>query len=397
MTGKIRSILCSTAAFAALTASAGAIAQQVEQPADDEAADSSEIVVTATRQSQSLNKVPLSVSAFTRDAIDSRGIRDFTDIIRQTTGVTFERSNTTTNIAIRGVNSSVGAATTGIYIDDVPIQIRQLGYGGGNVYPLVFDLDRVEVLRGPQGTLFGAGSEGGTVRFITRQPSLSAPHVYGRAELSGSEHGAASGEAGISLSGPFVNDTLGVAASIYYRRDGGYVDRVYAGTVANPSSTTNPPIVEKNANYNDSFVGRAALTWQPTPDLKITPSFYYQEVDANDSGENWERFSDYSRHIFRNGDPVRENSADIFKLTSLNISYNLGPVDIIGVGSYFDRRQRFIQDYTTFDQTLFTGPNLPFFADQQAPAFFEIDQKNWTGELRIQSNRPEPVYPLDPP
>lgn len=86
---------------------------------------------------------------------------------------------------------------------------------------MVFDLDRVEALRGPQGTLFGAGSEGGTVRFITQQPSLDAVKVYGRAEGSATEHGAANGEGGISISAPIIAGKLGIAASGYYRRDGG--------------------------------------------------------------------------------------------------------------------------------------------------------------------------------
>lgn len=220
-------------AFAALIAADPALAQAAGAADETAGADSTasgEIIVTATRKSESINKVPLSVSALSREALDSRGIRSFSDVIRQTPGVSFEKSNTTTNIAIRGVNSSVGAATTGIYIDDVPIQIRQLGYGGGNAYPVVFDLDRVEVLRGPQGTLFGAGSEGGTVRFITQQPSLDVVKVYGRAEASATQHGAANGEGGISISAPLIEGKLGIAASGYYRRDGGFVDRISSFT-----------------------------------------------------------------------------------------------------------------------------------------------------------------------
>lgn len=367
----------------ALIASTSVAAAQ-EAASEDNGESAGEIVVTATRQSQSINKVPLSVSALSRDALDSRGIRDFSDVIRQTPGITIERSNTTSNISIRGVNSSVGAATTGIYIDDVPIQIRQLGYGGGNAYPVVFDLERVEVLRGPQGTLFGAGSEGGTVRFITQQPSFGDLKIYGRTELSATEHGGANGEAGLSLSGPLVADTLAFAASGYYRRDGGFVDRI--------SSFTNQ-VVDKNANRSDSYVGRVALTWQPTPNVKITPSFFFQDVKSNDSAESWELYSNYDNNIFRNANQVREWSRDKFYLSALNISVDLGGVDLIGVGSYFDRRQEFVQDYTTFDQTLFTGVNsLPLFPDQQAPANFLVAQKNWTGEVRLQSKQTDSKF-----
>jgi len=383
----VRQFLLTTALCALPTM---AFAQSSPEPQAAEAGETAEIIVTATRQAQSLNKVPLSISALTRDAIDSRGIREFSDIIRQTPGVTFERSNTTTNIAIRGINSTVGAATTGIYIDDVPIQIRQLGYGGGNVYPVIFDLDRVEVLRGPQGTLFGAGSEGGTVRFITPQPDLSDLRIYGRSEIAATEGGETSGEAGISVAAPLAADKLGIAASGYWRRDGGFVDRVFAGTQANPSGVTNPPVVDRNANRNDSYVGRVALTWQPTADVKITPAFFFQQIDTDDSAESWELFSDYDNNVFRNGNRLPEWSRDRFYLASLNTTIDLGGVDLIGVGAYFDRTQRFQQDYTNFDQTLFTATNaLPFFDDQSAPSLFEVSQRNWSGEIRLQSTRPE--------
>jgi outer membrane receptor protein involved in Fe transport len=158
-----------------------------------------EVVVTATRQAQALSKVAISVAAYTRQALDEQDVKDIEDITRLTPGLVFQTTRTTTNIAIRGVNSTAGAATTGVYIDDTPIQIRVVGYGGGTAYPEVFDLDRVEVLRGPQGTLFGAGSEGGTIRYLTPPPSLTAYSAYGRAEVADTEHGDPSYEIGAAL------------------------------------------------------------------------------------------------------------------------------------------------------------------------------------------------------
>ena len=374
----------SVSPLALLIATQPAFAQAANQPATDVAEDEAqagEIIVTATRQSQSINKVPVSISAFSQEKLDARGIRDFTDVIRQTPGITFERSNTTTNISIRGINSDVGAATTGIYIDDVPIQIRQLGYGGGNVYPVVFNLERIEVLRGPQGTLFGAGSMGGTVRFITAAPSMDKLKIYGRSEIAATQYGGPSGEAGLSVSGPIVTDKLGFAASGYYRRDGGFVDRI---------SSFTGQVVDKNANRTDTYVGRLAVTWQPVESVKITPSVFFQNLRANDSAETWERFSDYDDKLFQNANQVREQSRDRFTLASINTTVDLGGVDLIAVGAYFDRRQSFVQDYTTFDQNLFTGQNrLPQFPDQQAPSDFLVAQKNWTGEVRLQSTTPD--------
>ena len=102
-------------------------------------------------------------------------------------------------MTIRGVVGSVGAATTGVYIDDMPIQVRNIGTSAGTVLPTVFDLERVEVLRGPQGTLFGAGSEGGTVRFIQPQPNLQQSSGYARTEIANTQDGDVSYEAGLAL------------------------------------------------------------------------------------------------------------------------------------------------------------------------------------------------------
>ena len=118
-----------------------------------------EIVVTATRREENINRVPISVTAFSQEMIDQKGIKDFQDIVRFTPGVSIDTSGTNA-ISIRGISSSGGAGTTGIYIDDTPIQMRALGFNPDDTLPKTFDLDRVEILRGPQGTLFGAGLGG---------------------------------------------------------------------------------------------------------------------------------------------------------------------------------------------------------------------------------------------
>jgi outer membrane receptor protein involved in Fe transport len=140
-----------------------------------------EITVTATRREESLSKVPISVSAFSQEQMDSRGLKQIDDVVRYTPGLTLTRlSNGSNNIAIRGISSGAGAGTTGVYIDDTPIQVRNLAYSSGTVFPALFDLERVEVLRGPQGTLFGAGSEGGTHPNLPRVEGLFGVHA-GRA------------------------------------------------------------------------------------------------------------------------------------------------------------------------------------------------------------------------
>ena len=149
-----------------------------------------EIVVTATRREEGISKVPISITAMSQDMLDQKGIRDITELVRFTPGVSIDTSGTN-QISIRGISSSAGAGTTGIYIDDTPIQMRELGFNPDETLPKTFDLDRVEVLRGPQGTLFGSGSEGGTIRYIMTQPSVSQESTYMRSEASYTEYGAA--------------------------------------------------------------------------------------------------------------------------------------------------------------------------------------------------------------
>src|SRR5579859_5416424 len=241
-----------------------------------------EIVVTATRREESISKVPISVTAFSQDMIDQKGIKDFQDIVRFTPGVSIDTSGTNA-ISIRGISSSGGAGTTGIYIDETPIQMRALGFNPDDTLPKTFDLDRVEVLRGPQGTLFGSGSEGGTVRYIMNQPSVTKESTYARSEVSFTRYGDPSYEVGVAHGGPLVNDVLGYRASVWYRYDGGWIDRIDPTTL---------DVVDRRANHANTIAARLALLVQPVEGLKITPSFSYQNARKHDISSFWPAYSD---------------------------------------------------------------------------------------------------------
>src|SRR5450755_4123150 len=246
----LRTLIVGAGACLATAASANDAATAAEPTA---AGGLEEIVVTATRREESINRVPISVTAFSQDMIDQKGIKDFQDIVRFTPGVTIDNSGTNA-ISIRGISSSGGAGTTGIYIDDTPIQMRALGFNPDDTLPKTFDLDRVEVLRGPQGTLFGAGSEGGTVRYILTQPSVTKESTYARSEVSFTQYGEPSYEAGVAHGGPIIDGTLGFRASAWYRRDGGWIDRV---------DPTSGAVVDGNANHDQTLVLRLAGIWKP--------------------------------------------------------------------------------------------------------------------------------------
>ena len=267
-----------------------------EAPAASAGVGLEEIVVTAQRRTERLQDVPISISAYSSEQMDVQGVRTVDDIARLTPGITFQRTdarNTAmSSISIRGIASAAGAATTGIYIDDTPVQVRALGAGATafNAFPQVFDLDRIEVLRGPQGTLFGAGSEGGTVRFITPQPSLTHMSGYVRSELGYTQGGDPSFEAGAAFGAPIVEDKLAFRVSAWFRRDGGWVDRtewdhtstqVYPPTAPTPASVTNS--VGMASNWQNSSAVKGALLFSPVEGLTITPSIYYQKMQLNDT------------------------------------------------------------------------------------------------------------------
>jgi outer membrane receptor protein involved in Fe transport len=369
-----------------------------------------EIVVTATRHEENLSKVPISITALSQDSMDVRGIKDFSDIARFTPGVTIDRTGSNT-ITIRGIGSAGGAGTTGIYIDDTPIQIRSLSQNPVDALPKTFALDRVEVLRGPQGTLFGAGSVGGTVRYIMAQPSVTQFSDSERAEIGYTEGGAPSYEVGAAFGGPIIKDTLGFHVSAWYRRDGGWIDQIDPTTLG---------LIDSDANHEESAAVRAALTWEPTSGVKITPSFFWQERNANNVEHYWPIYSNPNDDRYVNADPLGSPSPDRFELPALAITADLGPVQLLSNSSYFRRR-----DLTNYDGTQLIldtaqisawsqdsngnfqnslcapegyncyplisahGIHLPApIANYRAPSSVTNNQDNFTQELRVQSSDP---------
>jgi outer membrane receptor protein involved in Fe transport len=249
-----------------------------------------EIIVTANRKSDLLGRVPLSISAVTQHAMDQTGVENLQDLSRTVISLAFRRNNNegNPNVAIRGIASQLGAPTTGIYLDDTPLQKRDnpgSASGNGTPFPQLFDLERVEVLRGPQGTLYGSSAEGGAVRFITPAPSLTKESVYAKAQASKTEGGGWSWETGVALGGPIVKDKLGFRASVFRRHTGGYIDEV---------SLYDSHTVAPDVNSGDGFSTRVAVTWAPTANLKLTPAFYYSEDRVRAQDIFWETIPAYT-------------------------------------------------------------------------------------------------------
>jgi outer membrane receptor protein involved in Fe transport len=395
-----------------------ASAQSTTPPSGAGATDVGEVIVTATRKEQSLSKVTESVSAFTSAKMQVLNIKTFADLAKYTPGVTFDPDSH--DISVRGIVSTAGSGTTGVYIDDTPVQVRNLGLNSNNTLPAVFDLQRVEVLRGPQGTLFGAGSEGGTIRYITTQPSLTTFSGMVSSELDFTQDGAPSYELGAAVGGPLVDDKLGFRFSAWGRRDGGYIDRVDYQSLA----TT-----QANANRTDTYALRGALTWAPTANLKITPGIDYQNRDQNNYDYYWVGISQPGN--LRSGTPDRQGDYDHFVLPTLKVEWDPGPVKVISDTSYYNRGEK-VGGYsgTLYNLSYFqhfidpggnppyadstygyasdpngnpcaasgcgqaypllnaTGLNLPGLPNYVSANRITNAQQNFTQELRIQSNEP---------
>lgn len=353
---------------------------------DDANSDSrlEEVVVTATRQARLLSTVPISASVFSRKDMDDQGVNQIDDIALMTPGVTFTRGNSgTTQIAIRGISSDSGASTTGVYIDDTPVQSRVIGFSSTTVFPNVFDLERIEILRGPQGTLFGAGSEGGTVRFITPPPSLTEYTAYTRGELGFTEYGDPSFEARTAIGGPLVENTIGFRLSLSYRRDGGYTDRV---------GRFSDNLIAKDDDWQNSANVRLALALQPVDHLLITPSLYYQYIYINDSQTYWEYLSNPSHGQFNNGAPVTAPFQAISYLPAVNVNYTTDDFAVTSNTSYYEQDNRNNRDLSALipnDLGVEISPTHPVPGDPNYASqdLFITSQKAITQEIRIQSNK----------
>ena len=344
-----------------------------------------DIVVTATRYEQALADVPLSIVAADRDQLDRNRIEDINDLVRAVPGLSLRGAwGGTSKIAIRGIASNVGASTTGIYIDETPIHVRALGAADivANTYPEIFDLERVEVLRGPQGTLFGQGSEGGTIRFITPEPSLTDTRIYGKASVASTEGGELSFLSGGSVSSAVVPDQIGLRLSAMFRRDGGWIDRRAIGGTSDE---------EDNINRREAHSLRGAALWAPAPNVRITPSIFYQRIERDDTEQYWESLSDPEEGSYVSGQPLRQPSSDRFLLPALKAEFDLGSVRLLSNSSWFDRDGRASVDYTIHAVEGLTRGALtlvPFVPDFTMDSRFETSQNVFAQEVRLQSGDP---------
>ena len=351
------------AVTAALFASTALSAAPVfAQEAADEAVDANEIVVTAQKRSESLQKVPISIQALGTAKLEELNISDFKGYAQQLPSVSFQSSGTPGNsvIYMRGVasggdgNHSGSLPSVGVYFDEQPVTTI-----GGNLDVHIYDIARIESLSGPQGTLYGASSEAGTIRIITNKPDASGF----AGSVDGEINTVKSGDFGGKLEG-MINAPLSDNAALrvvgFYRRDGGYIDNIAgartfcgttlydaggaaAGCLRDGISMNNARFVEKNYNDTESYGARAALKVDLDDNWTVTPTVMYQNTKSNGSYGYDDSLGDLQvQHFFP------EYRSDKFIQAALTIEGKIGNWDVTYSGAYLDRKTFSSSDYTDY-------------------------------------------------
>jgi len=301
--------------------------------------------VTATLREQELKDVPFSIAAPTADQLRTLGAESIEDVAITQAGFSVQNLGPgQSQVAMRGTSSGQTARDqpgvkeeVGVYLDEIPISLSLFT-------PEIdlFDVSRVEVLRGPQGTLFGAGSLAGTVRYISNQPELGLRSVFGEGTATGMTGGSAGGSVKLGANVPLGERAAGRVAA-YHNSFGGYMDAVQPGAR-----------IRENLNSGTRTGVRAAVQLAPTAKLRITPRAMYQSVSA----DGWNRHDMYnvlanpyttsrpkvtlgSRQLFTQ---IPEPFDDRFALGGVNVGYAFGGAELTSVTSYATRDVTVVRD-----------------------------------------------------
>ena len=353
-----------------------------------------DIIVTAEKRSESLEKVPLSIAAFSAQALDETGVEDFSSLAARIPGVTLNSAGPgQSSYSIRGVASVGGnSPTTGIYIDDTPILPSGGDGATASIDPDLFDLARVEVLRGPQGTLYGASSMGGTVRFITNQPNLTQSEGAIKGEGSYTQHGSGNARLDAMYNIPLIDDRVALRVVGTYKNFSGFIDRdvgvwapntaVPAGFPAYPVSPAHPSSVVRGVNTEELYSVRTVLKIAVTDAFTVTPSVWIQDLQMGGA-------PDYDIPEGQSSGPliqarpfdISEAYSDHFVLGNMTMNYDLGWGNVLSTTSYMHRREN-----TPDDETEALEDNFP--QGKFVPSIYSpiITTREFTEELRLAFN-----------
>lgn len=369
-------------------------AEAATQEAGPDSGVLAEIIVSAEKRSESLEKVPLSIVAFTSETLAETGVEDFSELAGRIPSVVLNSAGPgRSSYSIRGIASVGGnAPTTGFYIDETPILPSGGDGANATIDPDLFDLARVEVLRGPQGTLYGASSMGGTVRLITNQPNLERTEGTVRLEGSDTQHGGGNVRLDAMYNIPLIDDAVALRVVGTYKAFSGFIDReigvwapnpnVPAGYPDYPVSPARPGSVDRNVNTERLESLRTTLKMAATDAFTITPSVWAQQLLMGGP-------SDYDVTTGQSAGPliqarpfdISEAYSDKFVLGTLTLNYDLGWGSLVSNTSYMHRRETTPDDETEALEGAF--PQGQFVPNVYAPT---VTTREFTEEARLAFN-----------
>ena len=323
-------------------------AQDAAPQADVEDRYEDDIVVTAQKREENLQDVPISVQVLGTRRLDQLNITNFNQYTALLPSVAFQSSQPgSTTVYMRGVasggdgNHSGSLPSVGVYLDEQPVTTI-----GGTLDVHVYDIARIESLAGPQGTLYGASSQAGTIRIITNRPDASEFSGRVDGEINTVENGGVGGRIEGVVNAPLA-ETVALRVVGFYRRDAGYIDNV-AGTrsfLPQPGGFTinNNAFVEEDYNDLEVYGGRAALQIDLNDSWTVTPGVLYQEMHSTGSFGFDPRVGDLQ--VQRFGPEFRN---DRFVQAALTIEGEISNWDITYAGAYLDRKANQSSDYTDY-------------------------------------------------
>jgi iron complex outermembrane receptor protein len=349
------------------------------------------ITVTAAKREQNIQKVPISMTAYSGEQLERQGVTSLLDLARIAPALNVASSGPgENNLVIRGISSSAGsAATVGYYLDDVPIAASSnaaLLSTRGVIDPSVFDIARVEVLRGPQGTIYGSSSMGGTIKYVTNQPDTDSVEGRIKTDVSGTYHGGPNADVNGVLNIPLMPGVVGLRVSAYYRDDDGYIDRY-------PVDPTNYLAAEPNSKKQDNvntyktYGTRIALLIKPDDTLTITPSFIYQYSKLG-SPFTYDKIPSSLADPYQVRD-VNENNIQKSSISNLAIHKQFQNFELMSSTSYFTRDVSLNDDASKVVNYFFGFPTV-----YPVPMHGDYKNNELTEEVRATSKFDGPFQAL---
>jgi iron complex outermembrane recepter protein len=355
-------------ALAMCTLAAPAYSQTAPTTDAKEESGLEEVVVTAEKRDSTVQKTPISMTAVSQAEIEASGVSDMRSIAQETPGISMKTSGPgQTEFEMRGMNSLGGfSPTVGFYVDDAPLTApAQAAQGKVVIDPDLYDLNRVEVLRGPQGTLYGSGSMGGTIKLVTNAPQLNQFAASVQSSVSDTNAAGANYGGSGMVNLPLINDVAALRIVGTDKFNSGWIDRVVLDPF--PLETNGgqsrgnvlaAPVANKYSDVNWERLegGRITLLLKLGSDLSITPGMMYQKITQG--GAN--TIDDPPGNVYAHFQPfdIAEPIADEFWLYTLNIKYHFEFADLTSAFSKWNRHDYQSQDISESMQALFGFPSF---------------------------------------